>query len=270
MDFTIDKAKAPNKSNFSKSALDVSLGFSKDAYKEFGEALKGIILFGSVSRQLQRSEDSKGDVDLLIILDDITLNPNAEFIEAYKIIIQKLVLKHSKDIHVTTMRFTSFWDLARNGDPLVVNILRDGVALIDTGFFDPLQALLLRGQIRPTFESIWTYFNRAPNTLNTSRGHLVRAADDLYWAVIDSAHAALMKLGTVPPSPAHVADLMASKMQKNGLCAKTHVDTMTFFYKLHKEIEHRMISDVSGVDYEKYYSRATMFVEKMRTIISHD
>ena len=219
---------------------------------------------------MKRSEDSTGDIDLLLILDDISINPNKEFIEAYKIILQQLVAKHSKEIHVTTMKFTSFWDLARNGDPLVINILRDGVALIDTGFFDPLQALLLRGQIRPTFESIWTYYNRAPEALNSSRSHLFRAADDLYWAVIDAAHAALMKLGTIPPSPADVADLMDAKMVSNKLCTKSHVDTMRFFYKLHKEIEHRVISEISGVEYEKYYTRAKVFVEKMRTIISSD
>lgn len=270
MDFIIDKVKQPNKAKFSKSALDLSLAFSKDAYKEFQEYIKGIILFGSVSRQLKRQEKSDGDIDLLILLDDISIKPNKEFIEAYKIIIQKLVAKHSNRIHVTTMKFTTFWDLSRNGDPLVINILRDGVALIDTGFFDPLQALLLRGQIRPTFESIWTYFNRAPETLNASRTHLLRAADDLYWAVIDSAHAALMRISVVPPSPAHVADLMEAKMIPLKLCTKTHVETMRFFYKLHKEIEHRVTSDISGVEYEKYYIKATSFVEKMRKVISEN
>ena len=205
---------------------------------------------------------------MLILLDDISIEINKEFIEAYKIIIQKTVAKHSKRIHVTTMKFTTFWDLSRNGDPLIINILRDGIALIDTGFFDPLQVLLLRGQIRPTFESIWTYFNRAPNTLNISRNHLLKASDDLYWAVIDSAHAGLMRIGVIPPSPAHVADLMEAKMFPQKLCTKTQINTMKFFYKLHKEIEQRAISDISGIEYEKYYVKAVSFVEKMRKIIS--
>ena len=98
------------------------------------------------------------------------------------------------------MRFTSFWEYIRNGDPVGINILRDGVAIIDTGFFDPLQALLKKGRIRPTSESIWTYIDEAaflktaPERLRLAylmavwtgqrQGDLLR----LTWSAYDGTH----------------------------------------------------------------------------------
>ena len=65
-----------------------------------------------------------------------------ELIEGYRIIVENLIEKVSLKLHVTSMTFTSFWEHARVGDPILVNILRDGIALHDRGFFDPLQRIL--------------------------------------------------------------------------------------------------------------------------------
>jgi len=119
---------------------------------------------------------------------------------------------------------TSFWEYIRNGDPIAINILRDGVALIDTGFFEPLQVLLRRGRIRPTQESIWLYFIRAPNTLHNSKWHILQATLDIYWACVDACHAALMKIGETPPTPEHVADLLEDKLVKIYSCGPTVYD----------------------------------------------
>jgi len=81
------------------------------------------------------------------------------------------------------MTLSSFWEYVRAGDPVVINILRDGLALVDSGFFDPLQALLFRGRIRPSQEAINNYYARAPTTLNNSMWHVLQATVDLYWAV---------------------------------------------------------------------------------------
>ncbi|MGM5483733.1 MAG: nucleotidyltransferase domain-containing protein [Nanobdellota archaeon] len=269
MDFKVDKKKSPNLNKYKKDELDYALSFSKEAHKEFGQLIKGIVLFGSAAKKLNKENTSNSDdIDILMILNDVNININKEMMEAYKIICEKIIAKTSKKIHITTLKFSSFWDYVRKVDPVAINILRDGVALIDTGFFDPLQGLLMQGKIRPTFESIWSYFNRAPASINKSRQHLINATTDLYWGVCDSAHAVLMKFGCVPSSPDKLADLMESKLVKKGYCSKRYPEMIRFFYKLQKEIEHRVISDISGADYEKYYSKAQSFVKKMRTIIN--
>jgi uncharacterized protein (UPF0332 family)/predicted nucleotidyltransferase len=268
MDFKVEKNKNHNLKKYKKDELDYALQFAKSAHTEFEEFLKGVILFGSAARKIGGKQLEAKDIDILVILDDITFTISKEMVEAYKIISQKLVAKISKRLHITTLKMSTFWDYVRLSDPVGINILRDGVPLLDTGFFTPMQTLLHRGHIKPTFESIWTYFNKAPETLNASRSLIVKATLDLYYACIDAAHAVLMKEGNIPASPEHVADLMELKLVKKGLCQQRYATIMRNMYKLHKEITHRQVQDVSGADYEKYYSQSKQFVEKMRTILN--
>ena len=165
------------------------------------------------------------------------------------------------------MKLTNFWDYVRNGDPIVTNMLRDGVPLLDVGIFEPLQSLLFEGRIKPTKESVWVYYTRAPTTILNAEWHVLQAALDLYWAVVDAAHAALMKVGEVPPSPSHIASLMDKKLVKERLCSKRSSDTMDFFYKLSKKITHRELQKITGKEFDDYKKRAEEFIKDMEKII---
>jgi len=264
MKFSIEKKVNPNIERYSKDDLDLAYEFAKELHKEVGTFIKAVVIFGSAAR---KTETKGSDVDLLVVIDDLSVNLNQELVEAYRIILQRIIVKVSTRLHITSLRFTSFWDYTRNGDPIGINILRDGVAIIDSGFFEPLQVLLRSGRIRPTPESIWTYFMKAPNTLHNSKWHIMQAVVDLYWAVIDSAHAALMKLGEIPPSPNHVADLMDEKMVRKGLVSHKYVVIMRNFYRLSKMIAHRQIAEIKGEEFDKYFKDAEIFVTKMREFI---
>ncbi|MCX6707284.1 MAG: hypothetical protein NT001_04045, partial [Candidatus Woesearchaeota archaeon] len=90
---------------------------------------------------------------------------------------------------------------------------------------------------------------------------------DLYWAVIDSAHAALMKYGEIPPSPSHVADLMNDKLVASGKTSQKYVQTMKDFYELSRKITHREIKEVTGAEYQKHFNDAQDFVDEMKRIV---
>ncbi|MFH0867756.1 MAG: nucleotidyltransferase domain-containing protein [Candidatus Woesearchaeota archaeon] len=264
MKFDLPKSSHPNLEKYEKHEIDLSYRFANDMYKEMGSLIRGVIIFGSAAR---KKITVRSDIDILVIIDDTTISLSPEVVEAYRVIVNKTIVNVSTRLHITTLRFTSFWDYIRNGDPIGINILRDGVALIDSGFFEPLQALLKRGKIRPTSESIWTYYIRAPNTLHNSKWHLLQATLDLYWSVIDAAHAALMKHGEIPPTPEHVADLLEDKLVKKKLLERKYVDIMRHFYKLMKMITHREIKEIKGEEYDKNYKRAEDFVSRMREFI---
>ena len=265
MKIEIPRRHNPNLEKYPKDDLDLVYKFAAELKKELGGFIKALVIFGSTARGTKKSKE--GDIDVLVVIDDLSINLTQDVVEAYRIIVKKTIVKTSTKLHVISLRFTSFWEYIRAGDPIGINMLRDGVAIIDTGFFDPLQALLRRGRIRPTQESIWTYFVRAPNTLHNSRWHLLQATLDLYWAVIDSAHAALMKLGEIPPTPAHVADLLEEKMVKKGLLEHKYSMTMKNFYKLMKMVTHRELKEIKGEEYEKYYKEADSFVQRIRIFI---
>jgi len=262
MEFKTTKKVNPNLDKYHKHDLDLAYSFTKQMLKEFGQFLKAAVLFGSSARK----QDSK-DIDILIVVDDTTIVIDAEVTEAYRLITERIVSSVSPRIHVTTIKFSSFWQYMRSGDPIAVNILRDGIALVDTGFFTPMQVLLFQGRIRPSVEAIWGYYEMAPKSLLSSRWHILQGMLDLYWAVIDSAHSALMKVGEIPPTPAHVSDMLNEKLVKNGKLEKRYAVTMEKFYKISKSIVHREIRNVHGKDFEKYYEEAKQFVDRMKRLI---
>ncbi|PIN80810.1 hypothetical protein COV13_03005 [Candidatus Woesearchaeota archaeon CG10_big_fil_rev_8_21_14_0_10_32_9] len=263
MDFSIHKRTSHSKSNYSSETINIAYKFAKEIHAELKELLKGIVLFGSAARK----KEGVNDIDLLLIVDDVTIRLTPEMTQAYRLIVEQTVEKVSDKIHVTSMKFTSFWEYVRAGDPIAVNILRDGYALIDTGFFDPLQVMLKQGRIRPSPEALWAYFNRAPRTLENSRNRLIDSCYDLYWAVIDSAHAALMSINEVPPSPEHVADVLEEKLIRPKLLEKKYSATMRKFYGLSKDLASKKKTYVSGEEFDKLYDEAKEFVETMEKFI---
>ena len=267
MKFDIPKKEHPNLERYYKEDVDTAYRFTNEIYRELGSFIRAVVLFGSTAR---KTKMPGGDIDILVIVDDLMLNMTPEVVEAYRLIVQRSVVKVSTKLHITTLRFTSFWEYMRNGDPVAINLLRDGVSLIDSGFFDPMQVLLKKGRVRPTQESIWTYYARAPNTLYNSKWHLLQGVLDLYWAVIDSAHAALMKVGEIPPTPEHVADLMEQKLVKKKLLEHKYVIIMRNFYKLMKMIVHRELKEIKGHEFDHYYHIAEEFVQRMKRIIDHN
>jgi len=250
---------------YPQNEFETAKTFSSRVYKEFGEFIRAIVLFGGTRT---RQKEAPGDIDILIVLDDVRIQFNEEIVQTYRIILQKVIADTDpKRLHVQSMKFSSFWEYVRAGDPVATNILRYGVALVDTGFFDPLQMLLDQGRIRPTPESIATYFALAPANLEKAEGHMLAATVDLYWSVINSAHAALMHHGEVPPSPDHVAAMLQQTLIKEKKISKESLKTMQEMYALFKGITSRSKKTVTGKEYDAYRVKADRFVKEMDTYI---
>jgi len=264
MKFDIEKKEKQVKYN--KEDYDIAREFSQKMYKEFGNFIQALILFGSTT---QGSKDPKKDIDILIVLDDVKIKFSKEFVETYRIISQKIISQvDPKRLHIQTMKLTSFWEYVRAGDPVAINILRGGVSLIDTGFFDPLQILLEQGRIRPTKESIYTYFTMAPASMHRAEQHMLTAVVDLYWACIDAAHAALMKIGEVPPTPEHVSHILNQRLVKTKRIKKKYANTMHEMYTIFKRITRREIKQIDGNQYDRYYIMTHDFVDQMKRFIT--
>lgn len=264
MEFKLEKKANENIHKYPTDDVKIARNFADKIKLELADFLKGVVLFGSITR---REATAESDIDVLVVTDDVSFQLTDALIEAYRVMIENVITRVSRKLHVTSMTFTSFWEYAKAGDPVVVNILRDGVALYDAGFFDPLQRLLKQGRIRPSEESVWRYFGRAPRTLTNSRWHLLQATLDLYWAVIDAAHAALMRKGEIPPTPDHVADLLEKVFVKKRLLEPKYILTMRKFYKISKMITHREIKEIKGDEYELYMKEAAGFVQRMKVLI---
>ncbi len=266
MQFKVHTKAHPNVPKYASTDYDFAKKFSAQLHVELGDFVKAVVLFGSTARE-EKPLYGERDIDILIIINDLTLILSNEVIETYRVIVENTAAKISKRMHITTLKMTSFWEYVRIGDPIAINMLRDGVPLYDAGFFEPVQQLLFQGRIRPTKEAIWTYFARAPATIHNADWHVLQATLDLYWAVCDSAHAALMKLGEVPPTPSHLAELIHQRLVKTGHVPQKYADLMDMFFKLQKKIVHREIQELTGRQFDEYKKQAQDFVHVMQKVV---
>ncbi len=271
MRVNIDDRNKINSEAYSEEELDIAYAFARRVHKEFGTFVRAVVLFGSLARQMKfggSQINKNSDIDILVIVDDVHTKLTAELVEAYRVIVEKIISEISPKLHITSLKFSHFWEYVRVGDPIALNILRDGFSLIDTGFFEPLQLLLKQGRIRPSQEAVWAYYSKAPLTLSASKRKIMQAVLDLYWAVIDSAHAALMNEGIVPGTPNQIADLLNETFVRKGRLNKKYVKTMQKFYDLSKKIIYRDLKEVKASDYESYFKEAKDFVDQMHKLIT--
>ena len=245
--------------------LKIARKFAKKVYAELGDFCVALVLFGSSARG---ERGKHGDIDILVMIDDIHVQVTRDIVETYRIIIGKAIADvDPKRLHVQTMEWSAFWEYIRAGDPVAINILRDSIALIDIGFFDPLQILLKSGRIRPTAEAVWTYYSMAPASLSRAKTHIDMGIVDLYWAAIDAAHAALMSIGEIPVSPSHVPEAINEKLVKPGYVTKREADIMKHLYEVSKKILHREASGFDGKTYDRYRKLSGEFVHSMKKFI---
>jgi len=253
------KKKEVSVSESEKIALD----FSTKVYKKFKEIIKSIVLFGGVAKE---KISKKSDVDLMIIIDDCTIQWDQELIAWYREELAKLLnaQPYKKKIHLNTVTLTTYWEEVKAGEPVAINALRYGKALIDFGgYFEPLKVLLARGRIRPTPEAVLTNLRRAPLHIAKTRFSIVSAVEGLYWAMVDSAHAALMAANQVPPSPEHISILLNDIFVKHNELDKKYVQTYEEMRKLVKEITHGNIKHIKGREVDNHIKIVEEFVQEM-------
>lgn len=250
-----------------KTEHDIAMDFAIKAYKKFDKVIKSIVLFGSVARE----EGVVGsDIDIILIIDDAALKWDQEMIAWYREELDKLLRSnpYNQSLHINTVKLTTWWEDLMRGDPVVINVLRHGQAMIDHGgFFNPLKALLLEGKIKPSPEAIYTALQRAPLHIAHSKMAEVSAIEGIYWSMVDSAHAALIAMNILPPSPDHLAVDLRDNFIATGKLKSKYVDWYKEILMLHKKISHGQIKDLKGADIDEWQERAQEFVNTMAKLV---
>lgn len=267
MSISFEYKKRPVEYHYREEDFAKTQELAKRLREELGDLLRGVVLFGSAVRG---TNATNSDIDVLLIVNDLTIVFSQEVITSLRVIIENTAGSIANNFHITTMKLSEFWEYARQGDPILVNMLREGKSVYDAGFFQPVQTLLDEGKIRPTKEAVWAYYLRAPKTIKNAQNHILQAIVDLYWAVMDASHAALMHIEVVPGAPHQVASLLEKHFVQKHLLEKEFVNTLKLFYRLAKEIGHNQLKDVSGKDLDKYIEQARDFVKRMKFLISHN
>ncbi len=251
-----------------KSEQDIAMDFAVKVYRKFDKIVKSVILFGSSVKQ---TSVAGSDIDIIIIIDDASLKWDQELIAWYREELEKIIQSspYKKDLHINTVKLTTWWEDLMRGDPIVINILRYGEALIDmAGFFNPLKHLLIAGKIKSTPEAIYSCLQRAPAHFARSKAAELGSIEGLYWAMVDSAHAALIATNVFPSSPEHIAAELKTNFVTAGKLKMKYAIWFRDLNFLHKKISHGEITDLKGVEIDDWQKRTEEFLAEMARLVN--
>jgi len=126
---------------------------------------------------------------------------------------------------------------------------------------------LQEGKIKSTPESIYTLLQRAPTHIARTRGAMLASVDGLYWAVVDSSHAALIAANVMPPSPEHIPEILTQEFVKKGLLKEKYVSFYSEIHEIAKDIIHGKKVEIKGEKIDQYLILADDFMGQMAGII---
>lgn len=263
---TDKKTKKPSKANTKKypslqlkTERDIAMDFAQKVYQKFDKMVKSIILFGSSAKH---TTVVGSDIDIVIIIDDASIKFDDELIVWYREELGGIIKTnpYKSDLHINTVKLTTWWDDLAHGDPTVINIIRYGETLLDFGgFFKPLKILLQEGKVKPTAEAIHAALNRVPLHIIRSKQAEISGVEGCYWAMVDTAQAMLMAVKVSPPSTEHIALLLKQNFVDKGRLKMKYVNDFSNLHDLHKKVMHGQIKDIGGNIIDTWQNKAEDF-----------
>ncbi len=250
-----------------KTESEIAMDFAVKAYQKFNKIIKSVVLFGSLAK---KRISLGSDIDIIIIIDDVSLNWDQELIAWYREELDKLILEnpYRASLHINTTKLSTWWQDLLKGDPVVLNILRSGEPILDNGgFFEPLKYLLAQGKIKGTPEAIYTCIQRAPTHLARSRAYELKTIEGIYWSMVESSQAALMAANHFPPSPEYITGDLKTAFVDSGKLKTKYALWYRDIQELHKKIEHNQIKDLKGIEIDEWHLRAEEFMKVMISLV---
>lgn len=237
--------------------------------EKFGRYIKAAVVWGSKKTGVGKKKSS--DIDVVIIVDDTDVKrmTRTELKEKLFQRLCEMSFSVDKRLHPQPYLLTEFWEYVREGNPVLFNVLRDGVVVFDTGFFMPMQILMNRGEIKPSKESIDKHIAVADELMELAKSVLVsKLSYDLEQAVVSSAQAVLMELGYRPPAPKEVPGFVKEVIvEKEKLADESYAKTAEIVVKTYKDIEHQEKKNLSGREFDSLFKQTQKFVKRMKEIL---
>lgn len=253
------------------AALKISEVHKTMTLKKFEKYIVSYVAAGSLFRG-----EKSNDIDVYVIIDDTDVKKmsRAELKDKLRTIIVGMSFEASKmtgvqkQFHVQTYILTDFWDNIKDANPVIFTLLRDGVPLYDRGVFMPWKLLLQMGRVKPSPEAIDMSMEIGQKLIERIKAKMLSVVgEDLYYAVLNPAQAALMVYGIPPPTPKETIKLLDEIfVKKEKLLEKKYVDTLDRIRTAYKDIEHGKVKEISGKDIDTMLKDATEYLDRIKEL----
>ena len=241
--------------------------FSKKVLDKYGKHVKCIVMMGSVARE---DFKPKSDVDIFVVIDDTAFKITPEEHDKIDEDMEKMAADISEVISVQpSYTLTEFWDYARVAHPIIYNFIKEGVAVYDVGFFEPIKRLLEMGRIPSTREAIESYMEGAPKKLMRAKTvKLLMLAEDCYYAMLNTTQAILMFMGLAPPVPNKAYEDVKKFLVEPGIIEPEYAEWLKEIIDIRKKIEHKEMMDATGQFVDEWISKSEKYVDKMFSLLN--
>lgn len=246
---------------------DIAMDLATKVYKEFDTMIKSVVLFGS---SVKEESTEQSDIDIILLLDDISIKFDEELIAWYRKRLELILAKnkYQKPLHISSVKLSTWWNDLLRGDPVVLNVLRNGEPIIDFGgFFAPLRLLLKEGKIRATPESIYTLLERVPSHFSRARNAMLSVVDGIHWGMVDASHAVLISADIMPASPEEIAKVLEEHFVKNKLLDKKYIKYYDLIHTVSKDITHGVKTNIEGKMLDELFIIADEYLKEMARLV---
>ncbi len=236
-----------------KRVYESVVKFTNEIRKKYGELVKSVLIFGSFVRG---DFKETSDVDVWVILDDTSLKSSKELDSVAASL--HLIAKEFGDIHVQTTPLTEFWDWVKKGSPELINFLRYGLPIYDSGFVKPVQRMLQMGLLPPSEETVKLKARTAKARIEKIKAEMASMVFDLRYSVLDAIQAFIMYYYKEQPDAKKIPEFLQKLIEKG----KIEPDVLEKFKeidKLWKDIDHKVVKEVDA----EYLGRALKIAEEL-------
>ena len=131
------------------------------------------------------------------------------------------------------------------------------------------EKLLELGKIPTTIEAVEKFMEACPQKINrVETAKLYMVAEDLYYAMLNSAQAVLMYLGEPPPSPKHCPDAVKEHLVIPQLLEEVYLNDIREVVEFRKGVEHKEIKELSGEKLDEFINKTKKFVDRMEQLLN--
>lgn len=238
--------------------------FKEKILQMFKGYIKAIVVWGSITRG---DYTGKSDVDIYVIFDD-TKMPLKKFEEIRDRVTQdmyKVARSIDPRLHPQpVIALTEFYQNIRACNPFIYNIVREGYAIYDVGFFVPMRKLMEKGEFPVTPEAAELRMEFVPKRIRRVKNvKLLMVVDDLYQAMVDAVQAVIMYVGYAPPAPKILVRDTERYLVEPGLLDKKYLDVLDEMIKLRKASEKKEINELTGQQVDDWIKKTEEFVDVM-------
>ncbi len=252
-----ERPKTPSKREVYEKVVE----FTRRIKEKYGGLIKSVVIFGSAAKgELKPTSD----IDVWVILDDTTPKPS----EDLKTVVANihLLAEEMKDLHVQTTNLTDFWSWFREGSPELVNFLRNGLIVYDSGFVKPMQRMLRMGLIPPSEETVKLKSKSAEAKLKKIELDMRSMIFDLRYAAMDMIQAVVMHYYKERPDARAIPDFLKRLAEEKKLEGE-FVEKFAELDRLWKDIEHKRIEKVEVEHLERAMKLSREIVERFKNLL---